>query len=289
MAYNETLQQKVIEFMSEQDKLELYYDYRDYLEWDQVREFIDYCEDGIKEFNIKDWVTDDICEWLLYDYFTSRTFNWLDDYQSDSFYEAFMRPFKEKYEEEEWYDDSDAYELLREEMYNQDKYDANMWHFNREHHFYILIDPENSFHQTEKLKGWWCVWTYKFDWPYMKSLMRSQWWTKGSYSYSDLTAEAWSYCWICVKHNCSLFDFVRLVVADKLTVKKGSNIFLFDPFNWSGWTDVTLEKDRSFKIKNKKVIWYGCDDARKWPFGYTPDEVYWLVHSYYDKNVVLNY
>ena len=32
MAYNETLEQKVKEFMSKQDKLELYYDYRDYME-----------------------------------------------------------------------------------------------------------------------------------------------------------------------------------------------------------------------------------------------------------------
>lgn len=288
MAYNETLQQKVIEFMSEQDKLELYFDYNDYLEWDQVREFIDFCEENIKDYDLKDWITDSICEALLFDYFDNND-NWLRDYMSESFYSHFRAPFEEIYWEEEWYDDCEADELLWNEMYEQDKFDANMKHFDSKHHFYILIDPENSFYQTEKLKGWWCVWTYKFDWPYMKSLMRSQWWTKGSYSYSDLTAEAWSYCWICVMHNCNLFDFIRLIVADKLTVKKGSDIFLFDPFNWSGWTDVTLEKDRSFKIKDKKVIWYGCDDAKKWPFGYTPNTVYGFVHSYYDKNIVLNY
>lgn len=281
MAYNETLQQKVKEFMSEQDKLELYFDYNDYLEWDQVREFIDYCEENIKDYDIKNWVTDDICEWLLYDYFTSRTFNWLDDYQSDSFHEAFMRPFQEKYEEEEWYDDSDAYELLREEMYNQDKYDANMKHFDTNYHFYILIDPEWSY----------IDWSDNVSdfWPYLKSLMRSQWRTKNSKSMKDLLWDAYYYCWICVMHNCSLFDFIRLVVADKLTVKKGSDIFLFDAINGCGWIDVTLTKDRSFKIKDRKEIWYGCDDARKGPFGYTPDSVYGFIHSYYDKNIVLNY
>lgn len=281
MAYNETLKQMVQEFVSEQDKLELYFDYNDYLKWDQVREFIDFCEENIKDYDLKNWVTDNICEALLYDYFDNQTYNRLSDYTSESFHEAFRKPFEEMYWEEEWYDDCEADELLWNEMYEQDKFDANMWHFDTDYHFYILIDPEWSY----------IDWSDNVSdfWPYLRSLMRSQRRTKNSKSMKDLLWDAYYYCWICVMHNCNLFDFIRLMFADKLTVKKGSDIFLFDPFNWSGWTEVELDKDRSFKIKDRKKIWYGCDDAMKWPFGYTPNETYWRVHSYFDKNIVLNY
>ena len=87
--YNETLLKTCEAWMSKQDKLELFRDYNDYLDVNQVAEFISYCEDQIKNGNYLD------PESYLYDYFTEQ--GWFNDYESENFYEAFMKPFEELY------------------------------------------------------------------------------------------------------------------------------------------------------------------------------------------------
>ena len=119
------------DWMSKQDKLELFRDYNDYLDWNQVAEFLDYCEKQIKEWNYLEPSS------YLYDYFTEG--NRFNDYENENFYEAFMKPFEEQYWEEEWFDYDEANEILRELMYDMDLYDANIDHFDKDYHFYLFF------------------------------------------------------------------------------------------------------------------------------------------------------
>ena len=257
------------DWMSKQDKLELRRDYNDYLDWNQVAEFLDYCEKQIKEWNYLEPSS------YLYDYFTEG--NRFNDYENENFYEAFMKPFEEQYWEEEWFDYDEANEILRELMYDMDLYDANIEHFDKDYHFYLLTDPERTV----------CIrdYPYSFNYrnKYYQSLKLSQWWTENMKSMRILLDWAYDYLWVCIMYNCSLFDFVNLMKAKRLTVKKWSAVYLFNPYSWSGWCETELERDWSFNLRLNE-IWFGCDDARKWPWWYTPDQVYWRVHSYFDKN-----
>ena len=254
--------------MSKQDKLELFRDYNDYLDWNQVAEFLDYCEKQIKEWNYLEPSS------YLYDYFTEG--NRFNDYEFDSYYEAFRKPFIEQHPEYEEVED-EVDEILRELMYDMDLYDANIEHFDKDYHFYLLTDPERTV----------CIrdYPYSFNYrnKYYQSLKLSQWWTENMKSMRTLLDWAYDYLWVCIMYNCSLFDFVNLMKAKRLTVKKWSAVYLFNPYSWSGWCETELERDWSFNLRLNE-IWFGCDDARKWPWWYTPDQVYWRVHSYFNKN-----
>ena len=261
--------------MSKQDKLELWRDYNDYLDWDQVRDFLSYCEDRIKE-----WDYLDPCSYL-YDWFCFENrwaWDWFNSYEHDSFYEAFVKPFIEQHPEYEDQED-EVDEILRELMYDMDLYDSNLEHFDKDYHFYLLTDPE----RTVCIRDY--PYSFNFRNKYYQSLKQSQWRTENMYSMRTLLDWAYDYLWVCIMYNCSLFDFVNLMKAKKLTVKKWSAVYLFNPYNWSWGCETELIRDWSFNLRLNE-IWFGCDDARKWPWWYTPDEVYGRVHSYFDKNKI---
>ena len=256
------------DWISKRDKLELRRDYNDYLDWNQVAEFLDYCEKQIKEWNYLEPSS------YPYDYFTEG--NRFNDYEFDSYYEAFRKPFIEQHPEYEEVED-EVDEILRELMYDLDLYDANIEHFDKDYHFYLLTDPE----RTVCIRDY--PYSFNFREKYYQSLKQSQWWTENMKSMRTLLDWAYDYLWVCIMYNCSLFDFVNLMKAKRLTVKKWSEVYLFNPYSWSGWCETELERDWSFNLRLNE-IWFGCDDARKWPWWYTPDQVYWRVHSYFDKN-----
>lgn len=267
------------DWMSKQDKLTLWRDYRDYLEPDQVKEFLSYVETEIENWNYYEPST------YLYDWFTWYVnWDWFNQYENDQFYDAFKQPFEDEYGEEEWYNESDAYEILRELMYDMDKYDADIDHFDKDYNFYLLTDPEKTY---ELYDG-----SYPFietKHKYLKSLQRSQWWTKNSTSMLELTRSGWyNGLGICIMLNISLFDMINIMKSNRLTVRKWTDVYMFNPYIWT-WGDTTeLTSDWTFKF-NLKEIWVWVDNARKWPWWYTPDEVYWRYHPAFDGNKVLSH
>ena len=275
MARDEKLYATCKEWMQKQDKLELFRDYNDYLEPDTVKDFIKYCKDEIAEGNYLDPSS------YLYDYFTwYQRYDWFNPYEQDQFHEKFYEPFLEEHPEiEDWSDEAmEVDEILRELMYDLDLYDANIKHFDTDYHFYILTNPDKT--------------ALIYDYPYyrdkryyLKSFQKSQGWTEHSTSMRELYDWAYDFLGMCIKVNMSLFDFINLMKAKQLTIKKGSCVFLFDPFNWSGWCDTEMTQDWTIR-NNLKDISYGVDSGRSGPYGYTPDEVYWRVHSFFDKNKI---
>lgn len=259
------------EWMQKQDKLELFRDYNDYLEPDQVKDFLNYCKEEISNGNYYEPAT------YLYDWLTwAQKYDWFNDYEQQEIYEKYRKPFEDEYGEEEWYDDCQADEILRDLMYDLDMYDSCIEHFDTDYHFYILTNPDKT--------------ALIYDYPYykdkrhyLKAFQKSQWWTENSKSMFTMYDWAYDFLGLCVKVNINLFDFVNLMKAKQLTIKAWSSIFLFNPFNWSGWCDVDMERD--WTIRNKD-IWFGIDDAKRGPRGYTPDEVYWWYHPAFNKNKI---
>lgn len=271
MARDQKLYDTCKEWMQKQDKLELFRDYNDYLDDDQVKKFISYVEDRIEQWDILE------PEDYLYDWFTEQW--WFNDYENDWFYDKFMKPFEEQYGEEEWFDYNEAYEILRDLMYEMDLYDSDIKHFDKKYNFYLLTDPERT------LTIYDYPYSIAFKWKYFNSLKRSQWWTDNCSSMRTLFDWAYDYLWICIHINYYLFDFINILKAKRLTVKKWSAVYFFEPFNWSWWCETELTSDWSFNLKLKE-IWFWVDWARRWPRGYVPEEVYWWVHSYFDKNII---
>lgn len=264
--------------MSKQDKLTLWRDYRDYLEPDQVKEFLSYVETEIEEWRILE------PEDYLYDWFTwEQNYNWFNTYEHDSFYEAFVKPFIErspKYEDRE--DEVD--EILRDLMYDMDLYDSNIEHFDKDYNFYLLTDPEKTYELYDEQIPF-----VEYKHKYLKSLQRSQSRTANSNSMSYLLHSGWyNWMWICIMLNISLFDMINIMKSNRLTVRKWSDVYMFNPYIWT-WGDTTeLTSDWTFNF-NLKEIWVWVDNARKWPWWYTPDEVYWRYHPAFDGNKVLSH
>lgn len=261
--------------MSKQNKLELFRDYDEFLSVNQVREFLSYVETEIEKWNYLEPSS------YLYDWFTDE-WNWFNDYESDQFYEAFMKPFEEQYWEEDWFDYDDVYEVLRELMYDMDKFDANMDHRDKDYNFYLLTSPEKTVEILDYLRPV-NVTRYK----YFTSLKLSQWRKETDPESPLQTLFDWAYgcLWICINYNTNLFDFIDMMKAKRLTVKKWSAVYLFNQYNGSGWCDADLECDWSFNLKLDE-IGFGVDWAKRWPWWYTPDDVYGWYHPYFDKNKI---
>lgn len=259
------------EWMKKQDKLTLWRDYRDYLDDDQVRDFIWYVEDQMKDNRYMD------PEDYLYERFVNES-NWFNDYEFEQYYEAFRKPFMDEHPELEDQED-EVDEILRDLMYTLDMYDADIRHRDKDYNFYLLTDPERTV----------CIRDYprSFNYrnKYYQSLKVSQWWTENMKSMQTLFDWAYDYLWICIMYNCSLFDFINLMRAKRLTIKKWSAVYLFNPYNWSGWCETDLERDWSFNLKLNE-IGLGVDWARHWPWWYTPQQVYDWYHPYFDKNKI---
>lgn len=259
------------EWIEKQDKLELYRDYNDYFEWRTVSEILDYVEKEIEQWNYLDPAS------YVYDFIACQ--DWYDSYEQESFYDAFMQPFIDEHPELE--DEEDLYSAMREAMYNCDKFDANIEHFDKEYNFYLLTNPELTY---ELYDG-----SYPFietKHKYLKSLQRSQWWTANSTSMRELLRSGWyNGLWICIMLNISLFDMINLMKAKSLTVKKWSVVYMFNPYIWTGWDTTELTSDWTFNLKLKD-IWFGCDEGKHWPWWYTPEEVYGWYHPYFDKNKI---
>ena len=277
---DETLLNTCKAWMSKQDKLELFRDYRDYLEPDQVKEFLSYVETEIEKWNLLEPAS------YLYDWFCYENrwaWDWFNSYEHDSFYEAFVKPFIEQHPEYEDQED-EVDEILRELMYDMDLYDSNIEHFDKDYNFYLLTDPEKTY---ELYDG-----SYPFietKHKYLKSLQRSQWRTANSKSMLELTRSGWyNGLWICIMLNTSLFDIINIMKSNRLTVRKWTDVYMFNPYIWT-WGDTTeLTSDWTFKFILKE-IWVWVDNARKWPWWYTPEEVYWRYHPAFDKNKVLSH
>lgn len=273
---DETLLQHCKDWMSKQDKLTLWRDYRDYLEPDQVKEFLSYVETEIEKWHDYEPST------YLYDRFTWYVhWDWFNQYENDQFYDAFRQPFEDEYGEEEWYNESDAYEILRELMYDMDKYDANIDHFDKDYNFYLLTNPELTYELYDEQIPF-----VEYKHKYLKSLQRSQWWTKNSTSMNELLYSGWyNGEWICIMLNISLFEMINIMKSNRLTVRKWTDVYMFNPYIWT-WGDTTeLTSDWTFKFILKE-IWIWVDNARKWPWWYTPEEVYGRYHPAFDKNKV---
>ena len=261
--------------MSKQDKLELRRDYNDYLDWNQVAEFLDYCEKQIKEWNYLEPSS------YLYDYFTEG--NRFNDYEFDSYYEAFRKPFIEQHPEYEEVED-EVDEILRELMYDLDLYDANIEHFDKDYNFYLLTDPCKTYELYDEQTP---VVEYKHK--YLKSLQKSQWRLAHSVSMEHLLYSGWyNGLGICIMLNISLFDMINIMKSNRLTVRKWTDVYMFNPYIWTGWDTVELTSDWTFKF-NLKEIWVWVDNARKWVWWRTPESVYWRVHSAFDHNKVLSH
>lgn len=254
-----------------QRKLELYRDYNDYLDDDQVRDFLWYVEDQIKEW--RNMSPSD----FLYERFTNEQ-NWFNEYEIDMFIQAFREPFIEL--NPEFADQEDeADEILRELMYDMDLYDACIDHFDKDYNFYLLTDPCLTYELYDEQIPF-----VEYKHKYLKSLQKSQWRTANSKSMNELLRSCWyNGEWICIMLNCSLFDIVNIMQSNKLTVRKWTDVYMFNPYIWTGWDTVELTSDWTFRFDIKE-IGIGVDWARHWPRGYTPDQVYWRVHSYFDKN-----
>ena len=103
----------------------------------------------------------------LYEWFTNEQ-DWFNDFEVENFVDTFREPFIEQHPEYEDQED-EADEILRELMYDMDKYDANIKHFDKDYNFYLLTDPEKTY---ELYDG-----SYPFietKHKYLKSLQRSQ-------------------------------------------------------------------------------------------------------------------
>jgi len=92
-----------------------------------------------------------------------------------------MDPFEEQFGEEEWYDHDQAYEILRELMYDMDKYDADIDHFDKDYNFYLLTNPELTYELYDEQ-----IPVVEYKHKYLKSLQRSQDWTAHSISMERL-------------------------------------------------------------------------------------------------------
>lgn len=262
------------EWMKKQDKLTLWRDYRDYLDDDQVRDFIWYVEDQIKEWRYMS------PEDYLYEWFVNE-WSWFNEYEFDQYYEAFRKPFMEQHPELEDQED-EVDEILRDLMYTLDMYDADMDHRDNDYHFYLLTSPGKTVDILDYLRPV-NVTRYK----YFKSLKLSQWRKETDPKSPLQTLFDWAYgcLWICIHYNWSLFDFINLMKAKRLTIKKWSAVYLFNPYNGSGWCETDLERDWSFNLKLNEIgLW--VDWARRWPWWRTPSDVYWWIHSYFDKNKI---
>lgn len=257
------------DWMEKQDKLELFRDYDDYFQDDTVRKLLDYVEGCIEEWTYLDPET------YIYDFISDQ--DWFNSYEQESFDEKFMNPFIEEHPELE--DEEDLSSALREAMYDCDKFDADIEHFNRiTYNFYLLTDPEKTIwipdYPYDKLKT---------HLKYFRSLKKSQWWTERSTHMREIYDWAWWELWICIHYNWNLHDMIEFMKAKRLTVKEWSSVYLFNPYQWAWWVETELTSDWTFNL-DLKEIWLGVDGARKGPRGYTPEEVYWWVHSYFDKN-----
>lgn len=265
------LKQVCTDWMKKQDRLELYRDYRDYLSDDQVKEFLSYVET-----EMEDWYYCDP-ESYLYSWFTDKQ-DWFNEYERQQYYDHFRWPFMEQHPElEEQEDEVD--EILRELMYDLDLYNADIKHWNKSYNFYLLTDPSLTLWISDYPSS------FTFRNKYYQSLKASQWWTENMNSMQTLLDWAYGYLWVCIHHNADLFDFINIMKAKRLTVKKWSAVYLFNPYDWSGWCDAELEHDWSFNL-NLSEIGFGVDWARHWPWWRTPLDVYWRVHGYFYKNKI---
>ena len=259
------------ERMEKQDKLTLYRDYDDYFQDDTVKKLLDYVEEQINEWTYLD------PESYIYDFINEQ--DWYYQYEQDEFYTVFLEPFIKEHPELE--DEEGLYEALREVMYDCDKFDAGIEHFNRiTYNFYLLTDPEKTMwipdYPYDKLKT---------HLKYFRSLKKSQWWTERSTHMREIYDWAWWQLWICIHYNWNLHDMIEIMKARRLTVEEWSAVYLFNPYNGSGWVETELTSDWTFNL-DLKEIWLGVDWWRHGPRGYTPNEVYWRVHSYFDKNKI---
>lgn len=265
------LKQVCTDWMKQQDRLSLYRDYDEYLDGNQVAEFLSYVETEIGKWNYYEPSS------YLYDWFTNEK-DWFNDYEFEQYYETFRKPFMEQHPELEDQEE-EIDEILRELMYDLDMYDADIRHRDKDYNFYLLTDPERTV----------CIRDYprSFNYrnKYYQSLKVSQWWTENMKSMQTLFDWAYDYLWICIMYNCSLFDFINLMKAKRLTIKKWSAVYLFNPYNGSGWCETDLERDWSFNLKLNEIgLW--VDWARRWPRGYTPQQVYDWYHPYRNKNKI---
>lgn len=275
MAWDKKLLATCKAFMQDQSKLELYRDYRDYLDPNQVRYFIWYVEDQIEAWRLDLSPEDYLYEWLMNDQET----DWFRQYELEQYQEAFYNPFMEQHPEYQWQED-EVDEILWDIMYGLDMYDANVKHFDKGYNFYLLTNPENTLTVID--------YPYKrFPEKYFKQLKVSQWWTEWSKAMCTLYDWAYWTLWICVHLNISLFEMVNIMKSKTLTVRKWSSIYLFNPFDWSGWCDTELILDWKFKFDLAEIcVW--IDWAKYGPRWYTPQEVYDWYHSVFDKNKVLS-
>jgi len=259
------------ERMEKQDKLILYRDYDDYFQDDTVRKLLDYVEEQINEWTYLD------PESYVYDFICCK--DWYDQYEQDQFYRTFFEPFVDEHPELE--DEEDLHSALREAMYDCDKFDANIEHFNRiTYNFYLLTDPEKTMWIPDDIYD-----RHRYPLKYFRSLKKSQWRTERSTHMREIYDWAWWQLWICIHYNWNLHDMIEIMKARRLTVKEWSAIYLFSPYEWAWWVETELTSDWTFNL-NLKEIWLGVDGARKGPWWYTPNEVYWRVHSYFDKNKI---
>ena len=81
----------------------------------------------------------------------------------------YMEPFEEEFGEEEWFDYSDAQEILRDLMYDMDKYDADIEHFDKDYNFYLLTDPCKTYELYDEQ-----IPVVEYKHKYLKSLQKSQ-------------------------------------------------------------------------------------------------------------------
>ncbi len=272
----ETLQSVCKERMSKQDKLTLWRDYRDYLEPDQVKEFLSYVETEIENWNYYEPST------YLYDWFTwCQNYDWFNDYENEQFHSMYMEPFEEEFGEEEWFDYSDAQEILRDLMYDMDKYDADIEHFDKDYNFYLLTDPCKTYELYDEQIPF-----VQYKHKYLKSLIASQNWTANSTSMKELIRSGWyNGLGICIMLNISLFDMINIMKAKKLTVKSWTKIYMFNPYIWTWWDTTELTNDWSFRL-NLNEIGFGVDWARHGCRGYTPEDTYWWYHPAFNDNRV---
>lgn len=262
--------------MAKQSKLELYWDYNDYLEPDQVGKFLDYCEEQISKWNYQE------PESYLYNWFT---FDWWMDrfnsYEQEQFWDYYVVPFIKEHPEYEDKED-EVNEILWELMYDMNMYDSNLKHFNKkEYNFYLLTDPELTYELYD--------WSHPFietKHKYLRSLQRSQHWTNNSKSMRELLRSGWyNWLWICINLNMWLFEFIDLMKAKRLTVLKWTKIYMFNPYIWTWWDTTELTSDWSFNLELSEIGFW-IDNNKKWPWWYTPDVVYGRVHSYFNCNKV---
>lgn len=261
--------------MKKQPKLDLYRDYDDYLEDDTVKKFLDFVESRVKEGELEERDS------YLYEFLCRHDWrDWFNSYEHDSFYEQFVKPFIEQHENEYEFDEELLDEILRELMYDLDKYDACLGHFDKEYNFYILTNPEETVTIEDAF-----IPAKVFKFKYYNSLIKSQGWTRNSTHMKELRDWAWWILWIAVKINCELSYMVELIKAKRLTIKAGSDVFLFNTYNWSWGCDTELTSDWTIN-NDRDNIWYGVDSWRTWPYGYTPNEVYGWYHPAFNKNKI---